>query len=159
MPFDLSALEDVVLTSPPDSRPELPALISDPPAPEPQDVEAAPVELDLMSEAAWNDQWGLLHDMAGGMVHMRTGAPCPLGDQARSEGGMIASQAAYSILAGSPALARLFLSTESTFIGQIAAIGMHGFSCVQVVKASASGATIAAQEHSFKSSRNSEAEQ
>jgi hypothetical protein len=31
----------------------------------------------------------------------------------------------------------MFLSSRSTFLGQVMVIGMHGFACVQIVKASA----------------------
>lgn len=99
------------------------------------ELDTAP-PLDLISAEAFQEQWNGIHDMMGGMVQMRTGAPCPLGNQARSEGGLVACRAAYGLLSASPALARLFLSPNSTFWGQFMAIGLHGFACVQVVKAS-----------------------
>lgn len=92
--------------------------------------------VELMSLDGFTEQWGMMHDMAGGMIGMRTGSPCPLGDQARSEGGRVACKAAFGLIESNPALSRLILSTESTFFGQVAAVGMHGFACVQVVKAS-----------------------
>ena len=99
----------------------------------------------FMADEAYSEMWATMHDMAGGMIQMRTGHPCPLGDQARSAGGKIACDASLSLIKSNPALARLILSEESTFFGQIAAIGMHGFACVQMVKASAT-ATIPIQE-------------
>lgn len=98
---------------------------------------------DLIGPEVWREQWGALHDMAGGMVQMRSGAPCPLGDQARSAGGLMAADAAYALMASTPFLADLFLSARSSFMGQLFAIGMHGFACVQMVKASNAGATTA----------------
>lgn len=83
----------------------------------------------------WLEQWGALHDMAGGMVQMRTGKACPLGDQARSAGGQMAAQAVYTLMASTPFLANMFLSAKSTIVGQVMVIGMHGFACVQIVKA------------------------
>lgn len=133
MPFDLSALEQSVMASRADDIGDLPETIL---TPANLDNAPAPAAADLVSEAAWLEQWGAMHDMAGGMIQMRTGSPCPLGDQARGEGGMIAGKACYALIVSSPALARLILSTNSTFFGQIAAIGMHGFACVQIVKAS-----------------------
>lgn len=143
MPFDLDleALESAIMAAPPAEVAPLPDF-----APEsPIETPAAP-EVELISEGAFMDQWFLLHDMGGGMIQMRTGAPCPLGDQARGEGGRAAGTAAYALLSSQPALARMFLGTESTFLGQLAAIGMHGFACVQVVKASARHDTLPAQE-------------
>ena len=91
----------------------------------------------------------MLHDMLGGMVQMRTGAPCPLGDQARGEGGRVACEAAYNLIAASPTLSRMILSPESSFFGQLAAVGVHGFACVQIVKASATGQTLPETETEF----------
>lgn len=96
--------------------------------------EALPVE--IITVEAWAEQWGQLHDLMGGVVSMRTGAPCPLGAQARNEGGQVAMQAAYGLLSANPATARLFLSPNSTYFGQLAALGLHAFGCVQIVKAS-----------------------
>jgi hypothetical protein len=100
-------------------------------------AEAAP-PLELISPETWAEQWSSLHDLMGGMLAMRTGNPCPLGDQARSEGGQIACRAAYGLLSSNPTIARLFLSPDSTMWGGVMAIGLHGFSCVQIVKASRS---------------------
>lgn len=139
MAFDmnLEALESAIMDAPPGEVAPLPDFS----APATAEAIAAP-EIELMTEHSFLDQWFLLHDMGGGMIQMRTGAPCPLGDKARGEGGRAAGAAAYALLSSQPALAKLFLSTQSTFLGQLAAIGMHGFACVQVVKASATGATL-----------------
>ncbi len=96
----------------------------------------------LVALSTFQDQWGMVHDMAGGMIQARTMAPCDLGTMARNEGGRVACEAAYNLIASVPALARMILSPESTYMGQIAAIAMHGFACVQMVKASAIGATL-----------------
>jgi len=93
----------------------------------------------LVSLPTFKEQWGTLHDMLGGMASMRMGAPCPLGEQARSEGGRVACEAAYNLISSSPGLSRMILSPESTFFGQLAAVGVHGFACVQIVQASARG--------------------
>ncbi|AWD93099.1 TPA_inf: hypothetical protein gp_14 [Marinomonas phage YY] len=149
----LPALESVVLNSPPAFEAELPPMLMEPDAfaqYEPDaanaghapDMAPAAEVIDLLAEPDFLEQWALMHDMAGGMIQMRTGAPCPLGDQARSAGGMAAGKAAYQLISSNPALAKLILGTESTFLGQLAAIGMHGFACVQVVKASARGDTL-----------------
>ena len=106
------------------------------------DTPPEPSAVQLMALPAFSDQWAMMHDMAGGMVQMRTNAPCPLGEQARSEGGRVACEAAYNLISSSPALARMLLSPESTFFGQLAAVGMHGFACIQVVKISVSGHTF-----------------
>lgn len=107
-----------------------------------------PAAVELMALPAFESQWGMLHDMLGGMVQMRTGAPCPLGAEARSEGGKVACQAAYHLIASNPALAKLILSTQSTFFGQLAAVAVHGYSCVQLVKVSAvHGSSIPSEEY------------
>ncbi|MGH1417208.1 MAG: hypothetical protein ACRBB0_27230 [Pelagimonas sp.] len=93
-------------------------------------------EYEIISLEAFNSQFIAMHDMAGGLVQMRTSAPCPLGDQARSEGGRIAAAAAYELFKGNPATKKMFLSTKASIWGQVAAIGMHGFGCLQVIKAS-----------------------
>lgn len=108
-------------------------------------------EVELISPEVWGQQWGLLHDMLGGMVQARTGNPCPLGAQARSEGGQIACQAAYDLIKISPACG-MILGAHSTFAGQVLAVGMHGFACVQIVKASRA-VTIEASSGSFKTTR------
>ncbi|WP_121630099.1 hypothetical protein [Tropicibacter alexandrii] len=137
---------------------EIPAsLLGPPPAiigpdgPEDHETDAAAgVELvELVSLPTFQDQWGMLHDMLGGMVQMRTGAPCPLGDQARGEGGRVACEAAYNLIAASPTLSRMILSPESSFFGQLAAVGVHGFACVQIVKASATGQTLPEPQEEF----------
>lgn len=132
MAFDmnLEALESAIMDAPPGEVAPLPDFS----APLAAEAIAAP-KIELMTEHAFMEQWFLFHDMGGGMIQMRTGAPCPLGDQARGEGGRAAGAAAYALLSSQPALAKLFLNTQSTFLGQLAAIGMHGFACVQIVKA------------------------
>lgn len=156
--FDLALLEKTVVAANVTTRAELPpGIFATPPAqdvPEAAQAQPAPdmapptaqgevaptapvLAPELISETVFRQQWELLHDMAGGLVQSRTGAPCPLGEQSRSEGGQIAANAAYELISSNPALARMILSTESTFLGQLAAIGMHGFACVQAVKASA----------------------
>lgn len=92
--------------------------------------------INIMALGDFQEQWGIMHDMIGGIVSMRTQAPCPLGEQARSVGGLTAARSAYELISKSPALSRLILSPESTFFGQLSAIGIHGFICVQIVKAS-----------------------
>mgnify|MGYP001204071855 CR=1 FL=1 len=149
MPFDFTdQLEQLVQATGPEDLPEIPALPGPDTASEFDLGETvAPVPpADLLSESAFHDQFAMIHDMAGGMVQMRTGAPCPLGDQARGEGGRQAASAIYALAMQNAALARLFLSTKSTFFGQLAAIGMHGFSCVQIVKTSAMTGQLAEQE-------------
>lgn len=135
----MTDLETMVMQAAPADAPDLSGVMSAEDFTGPQDAaEAAEVfsEPELISPEVWGQQWGLLHDMLGGMVQARTGAPCPLGQQARSEGGMIAAQASYDLLALNPATARLFLGANSTFFGQVLAVGVHGFACVQLVKAS-----------------------
>lgn len=136
---DIAALEAAVLSAAPEDAPGVSGLLSAhalPPEAAPGDDMApeAPAS-DLIPVDVWCEQWGALHDMAGGMVQMRTKRPCPLGDQARSAGGQMAAQAVYSLMSSTPFLADMFLSQKSTFIGQVMVIGMHGFACVQIVKA------------------------
>lgn len=110
---------------------------------------------EIIGPDVWAQQWGLLHDMMGGMVQARTGQPCALGDQARSEGGKIACQACYDLIEMSPAR-NMILGAHSSFLGQVLAVGVHGFACVQIVKAStraAVEATIEASPATFKSAR------
>lgn len=162
---DLEVLEGLVATTPAWEQPEFPSgFFTEQPAPEFPEGDAGsgfeasipvgPSSGDIMTLPAFLETWHLMHDMGGGMISMRTGAPCPLGEQSRNEGGRVAGEACYHLLAGNPALSRLFLNTKSTFIGQLAAIGMHGFSCVQIIKASASGKFVEPEpEMDFKSSR------
>ncbi len=119
------------------AAPEFKSTRADAPAPGP---ELANV-IQLMPLGAWQQQWQTLHAMVGGMVQARTGYPCDLGSQAQSEGGMIAADAAYALISSNPALAKMILSAESTFFGQLAAVALHGVACVQIVKASAEGKT------------------
>jgi len=98
--------------------------------------------VELMSLPSFEEQWAIVHDMLGGMVQMRTGATCPLGDLARNEGGNVACRAAYQLISMSPTLARLILSPESTFFGQLLAIGVHGTAYVQMVRASVNSAPV-----------------
>jgi hypothetical protein len=138
-PSDIAALEAAVMQAAPEDAPGVASILSPPEAAPDAGAEALdlPPESDLISPEVWAEQWGALHDMAGGMVQMRTGNPCPLGDQARSAGGHMAAQAVYTLMASTPFLADMFLSSRSTFLGQVMVIGMHGFACVQIVKASA----------------------
>ena len=141
MTLHLDELESRVLSISPGDEPDLSEAIMardlgetvTTPGNEPQT--SAPVELELISQEAFAEQWGQMHDLFGGMVQMRTGAPCPLGSQARNEGGMVACAAAYALLSSNPATAKIFLSPNSTYLGQLAALGLHGFACVQMVKA------------------------
>lgn len=142
------ALEMAVLTASPDDQPDLSAMLEQPEPPEGQagadldyDGAAAP---EIVSPETFAEQWGQIHDLMGGMVQARTGAPCPLGDQARSAGGQIAAQAAYGLLASTPFLRDMFLSPNSSFLGSLMALGLHGFACVQIVKASRDGASAGA---------------
>lgn len=133
----LEALESAVLAAAPeDAPPVAPYLAADDPAPELDDMGEFPGPgADLIPPEVWGEQWAALHDMMGGMVQMRSGKPCPLGDQARSAGGQMAGQAVYALMSSTPFLANMFLSAKSTFVGQVMVIGMHGFACVQIVKA------------------------
>lgn len=109
---------------------------------------------DLMSESDFiESMWEPLHDMAGGMVEARTGYPCPLGDQSRSSGGVQAGQALYKMCRSNPALSRMILSTQSTFIGQVMVVGLHGFACVQCVRSSVDAANENQRAAAFKSVR------
>lgn len=134
-------LETLVLSSTPDQAPDVAAYLSDAPADDlahdlADDLAGAEAPSDLISLDAFATQWAGIHDMLGGMVAMRSGNPCPLGDQARSDGGMMACRATYGLLSSSPALSRMFLSESSTFMGSLFVVGMHGFACVQIVRAS-----------------------
>ena len=153
MALDLTALRAAVRATKPALRGEIPAtmvfaanpsLAGTLPPPPPNMGEIIP-STEYMGADAWAQQWGLMHDMAGGMIQMRTEAPCPLGDQARSEGGMLACNASYELIMSQPALAKVFLSTNGTLMGQLAAVGMHGFACIQIVKASRNNAPIDAK--------------
>lgn len=152
-PFDLDALEAEILATPITGRLHFNAMPLGEDLPE---TATAPTSGALISEADFLTQFIGLHDMAGGMVQMRTGAPCPLGDQARSEGGKLASDALYKLIASNPALSRLVLGSASTFWGQMAAIGMHGFTCVQMVRVSINNRPVAVQPEVFEDETDSE---
>lgn len=161
--FDLEALEGAVLASPVHERGPLSdaarGVLHDPhtalanptqnDGAQTSEAQATVLETELVTEGEWFEQWASMHDMAGGLVQMRTGQHCPLGEQARNEGGRIAAQAAYSLLNSNPTLARLVLGAKSTFYGQIVAIGMHGASCIGIIRASTSKA-IAKDGPEFK---------
>lgn len=117
-------------------------------------VTAAP---EIISPEIFMEQWGLLHDMGGAMISMRTGNPCDLGTLARGGQGQIAGRAAYDLLALNPALARVFLGTQNSYLGQIAAVGMHGFAVVQAVKASRAPTVEPPADMSGRFHRNAEA--
>lgn len=153
--FDLDALEKAVVSTNVTERAELPPAygpVDEAPATDaqagsqsdesssgeqgPDLADIAPQGPQFISEGIFVEQWALVHGIAGGLVQSRTGAPCDLAGQARSEGGLAAAQATYELISMNPALANMILSTESTFFGQLAIVGMHGFSCVQIVKAS-----------------------
>jgi len=142
-PDQLEVLEGLVMATPAWESPQIPEVLFQE---QPEPIEAGGNGLaaigtdpaEIMTEGAFLELWNSMHDMAGGMIQMRIGAPVPLGDQARGEGGVVAGKAAYALLRGSPALSKLFLSTQSTFLGQLFAIGMHSFGCLQIIKAAAS---------------------
>lgn len=144
MPFDfLEQIETDLLAAGSGDVIALPAALEAPPGGADAAQEDAPaISVDLMDAATFHGQFALIHDVMGGMVQMRTGAPCPLGEAARAEGGQAAANAIYELASNNPTLAKLILSTESTYLGQVMAIGMHGFSCIQIVKASGRGDTI-----------------
>lgn len=143
------SLETALLAATPDDMPDAAALVASLPDPAPtglgdppplpgfgQVEPAAGAEPEILSPSEFAEMWGQVHDLAGGMVQMRTGNPCPLGDQARNPGGLAAANAAYSLLAANSFTRSLILSPNSSFFGQVMVIGMHGFSCVQIIKAS-----------------------
>lgn len=155
MTDETSALAQAVLDTSPHEEHDLQGMIHRDDAPPDAEGVTSAATVELIGPYVWAQQWGLLHDMLGGMVMARTGQPCPLGNQARSEGGQIACQAAYDLIALSPAR-DMILGAHSTFAGQILAVGMHGFACVQIVKASriaADQATFDAAPASFKTVR------
>lgn len=131
-------LENRVLLAAPEDQPNMAEVLTEATqaAPEIGASEAAPA-FDQISLEVWFDQWKFAHDGLGGIVQMRTGHPCPLGDQARSEGGQAAAEACYKLLETTPALAKMFLGTKSGFWGNMMVVGLHGFNCIQVVKESA----------------------
>lgn len=111
-------------------------------APNPAAPVILPAPSDLMSREAFRKQFILVHELAGSMIQMRTGKPCPLGEQAGSEGGIAAADAAYDLAMSNPAMQQMFLSIKSTFWGQVIALGMHGFSCLQIFKVSQSAPPV-----------------
>lgn len=137
---DLAALERAVLTAAPDDAPPVHDMLANAPAPVDADCSTDLHGDDLIGPDVFADQWAHVHDLLGGMVAMRSGNPCPLGDQARGPGGQVAAQAAYNLLSSTPILARMFLGTQSGFIGQIMVLSLHGYACVQIVKAANSNA-------------------
>ena len=135
-----AALEAALMAAGPDDMPDISAHLAGAAMP-PDDLDLGDdAGGDLISPDVFAEQWATMHEMMGGMVQMRTGNPCPLGDQSRSAGGQMAAQAMYAFFASTPFLASMFLSPHSSFVGQLMVVGMHGFACVQIVKASRSGA-------------------
>lgn len=136
-----AALEAVLLAAGPDDTPDIAQHLSGgggQPGPD-DDFAGDDAPGELISPEVFAEQWSAVHDMLGGIVQSRTSNPCPLGDQARSAGGQMAAQALYAFCASTPFLASMFLSPQSSFVGQIMIVGMHGFACVQMVKASREG--------------------
>lgn len=139
------SLEQALLSATPDDMPDAATLAASlpdappvglPPVDALGDLGEGPAPADYMDQSQFGEVWGQVHDLMGGMVQMRTGNPCPLGDQARSAGGIAAATAAYSLLAANEFTRSLFLSPNSSFVGSAMVIGLHGFACVQIVKSS-----------------------
>ncbi len=141
--FDLDAVEAAVVAAPVVEQATIPAPEPEPAPTPPETAPEAPEAPDmaptveLLDEGTFLTQWELMHDFGGGIVQSRTGNTCALGDLARGEGGKQAGKALYALLLTNPTVAKMILSTKSTFIGQLVAIGVHGASCVAAVKASA----------------------
>ncbi len=136
MAFDLAAIEAAVLAAPVSESAALPPQLAVPDYSGSETafgvVEEPPN--DLISEEVFAAQFASYHDMAGGVIAMRTGCNPPLGDVARSEGGQIAAKSLYALLSSTPALARTFLSEGSVMQGHFIALAMHGVACVNAVK-------------------------
>jgi len=98
---------------------------------------AVSAAIDLMSLSEFSEKWVFMHGMLGAGIAARTGAECDLTPPATSETGQKACDAVYRTIQKSPAVARFLLSNEAGFWADMAAVGMHVFGCVQIVKASA----------------------
>lgn len=98
--------------------------------------EIDPETPEIIPPEVWAEQWTVLHEVAGGMISASCGgAPCPLGDQARGDGGQIAARATYDLIASQPWLAKIMLSPNGGALANSLAILAHGFACVQIVRA------------------------
>jgi hypothetical protein len=92
-------------------------------------------DLALIDLPTFQEQWAMVHGYAGAILENNIGAPVPLQDQAESAGGRKAGECAYRFFSTTPILRRMFLDPNSSTIGSIIVVGMHGMACINIVKA------------------------
>lgn len=105
------------------------------------DLAAGEATLELMSVEQFTQMFCQMHELAGAMVAMKAklSQAVPYGEHARSPMGIEAAKSLYALLEMQPALARMVLSKESTFMGHLGAVLLHGFTLYQVTIAAVSG--------------------
>lgn len=130
---DLEAIEAAILSAPPKEVAPLPDPATVVTLPEilPPGAPPEPAR-ELMTLDEFSAGWGMVHHMAGGVLSTRIGAPVPLGEQGMSETGREACKAAYELARDH---APFLLNKSNGTFGKIAAIAMHGFTCVQLIRA------------------------
>lgn len=136
--------ESAVLSSRPDERIQIFA------PPEYASGEQFSGEITLQAVVPFDvffSQWEFAHVMGGHLATQRIKAPVDLQSVATSPSGEQTCRTLYEILDRHETTRRLFLSPEMSIIGQAGLILMHGFTCVQVIKAAAA---VAAAEAASK---------
>lgn len=135
---DLEAIEASLLASAPKDVANLPDpanIVTIPEVITAPDAAPALDASDLMTLAEFRAGWGMVHHLGGAALSQRIGAEVALGDQAMSETGQEACKAAYDLARANPTIARMVLSKSHGTLGKIAALAVHGFTCIQLVKA------------------------
>lgn len=113
------------------TAPEAEALTLDPLA----EAEALPDDFEQISREDFRAQMQMLHHVGGAMLSARLGAPCPLGEASEGQQGVQAIDAIYNLAERNERLRRLVLSAKAGVWGDVLAVAMHGFTCVQIVRA------------------------
>lgn len=105
------------------------------------DLDQGTVEVELMTVNQFSQMFVQMHDLAGALVAMRLHleAPVPYGQEARSPMGQEAAKSLYALIEMQPALARMVLGKQSTFMGHMGAVLLHGFTLLQVTQAAVRG--------------------
>lgn len=146
---DLEAIEAAILSAPPKEVAPLPDPATVVTVPEVLPPQAPPEPADeLMTLDEFSAGWGMVHHMAGGVLTTRIGAPVALGEQGMCETGREACKASYELARDH---APFLLKKSNGTFGKIAAVAMHGFTCVQLVRVAQVEARQPAPE--FKSAR------
>ena len=110
------------------------------------EAEALPDDFEQISREDFRSQVQMLHHVGGAMLSARFDAPCPLGEASEGQQGMQAIDAMYNLAERNERLRRLVLSAKGGVWGDVLAIAMHGFACVQIVRAAIAASPAQAQQ-------------